>query len=363
MTRSRTSWRAMAPLFFVGLAAEAPAPSTTPAVQPVVYELVDVLQPGNAADVTTFGAVAYAYRIGKYEVTIADYTQFLNAIATTDTHGLWNNAMQASATIAGITRSGSPGSYVYAAMTGTSGSAPYSQGGTAPFRTTTGIDSSRHPITFVSWFSAARFANWMSNGQPIGAQDNTTTEDGAYTLNGATTSGPAPARNLINPNTGLAPTFVLPTENEWYKAAHYDPTLNGGLGGYHGFATRNDVAPGNALPGTTNTTQQPESNQANYIFGSSYLYCATQNAAIDPSQCYLRPVGTFALTTSPCGAFDMNGSVWEFSTFGTGAATNVKIRGGAWTSIASYLKGTYYNGSVPYSTASNVGFRLAAPGL
>jgi hypothetical protein len=38
------------------------------------------------------------------------------------------------------------------------------------------------PVNFVSWYDCLRFANWLHNGQPTGAQDSTTTEDGAYDL-------------------------------------------------------------------------------------------------------------------------------------------------------------------------------------
>jgi hypothetical protein len=329
--------------------------------QGISYPLVTVGSPGNAGDSTGFGAVAYTYQIGKYEVTVANYTAFLNAIAKTDSYGLWNNAMQSSPSIAGITRSGTSGAYVYAAMTGSSGSLPYSQTGTPPFRTVQSQDSSNYPITFVSWFNAARFANWMSNGQPVGLQNSTTTENGAYNINGATNSGKAPAKNALNPNTGNAPTFYLPTENEWYKAAFYDPSLKNGRGGYYKYATMSNDAPGNIIPGTGISSPQPASNQANYIFGSSYLYCITQDAAINTTAYYLAPVGTFTSVTSPWGAFDMNGSVWELNTLTGLGGANVGIRGGAWTSLASYLANSYYLGNAPYSTASNVGFRLTAP--
>ena len=43
------------------------------------------------------------------------------------------------------------------------------------------------PVNVVSWGDVARFSNWMQNGQPTGAQDLTTTEDGSYYLNGAMT--------------------------------------------------------------------------------------------------------------------------------------------------------------------------------
>lgn len=333
----------------------------SPVAYCVTYEMVTIGNPGNAPDKTTFGSVNYAYRIGKYEVTVANYAEFLNAVAKTDTYGLWNNAMQAAASVAGITRSGSQGSYVYTVMTAASGQSIYSPGAAPPFKTTAGVDSSNFPITYVSWFNAARYANWMSNGQPVGSQNSTTTENGAYNINGATNSGIAPARNQLNPNTGAPPNFFIPTENEWYKAAYYDPSLNHGDGGYYFYATRSNVSPGNILPNSGYISPQPTNNQSNYIYGTSYLYCVTQNAAINTSQYYLTSVGAFAQTYSPYGVFDMNGNVWELNSRTGEPSPNVGIRGGAWTSLESYLKSTYYLGTVPYSTASNVGFRLAGP--
>jgi formylglycine-generating enzyme len=329
--------------------------------QSVTYALVTIGNAGNPSDTTGFGAVSYAYKIGKYEVTVANYVAFLNAVAKTDTYGLWNNAMQSQPSIAGITRSGSQGSYVYAAMNGTSGTAAYSPSGTPPFRTILGQDSSNYPLTYVSWFNAARFANWMANGQPLGAQDSKTTEDGAYKINGATTAGAAPGKNALNPNTGYAPSYYLPNENEWYKAAYYDQRLNNGVGGYYNYATMNNNPPGNAIPGSSTVSTESVNNQANYIYGSSYLYAVNQAAAIVPTQYYLTPVGSFSNVTSAFGAFDMNGNVWEMNTLTGAGSINIGIRGGAWTSLASYLAKTYYLGTAPYTTAVNVGFRLAAP--
>ncbi len=59
----------------------------------------------------TFGAVAYEYRIGKYEVINAEYAEFLNAVAGTDTNALYNTNMGTAAdpSYGGITRSGSRG--------------------------------------------------------------------------------------------------------------------------------------------------------------------------------------------------------------------------------------------------------------
>jgi hypothetical protein len=63
-------------------------------------ETVSVGNPGNAADFRRFavgyGSVAYSYQIGKYEVTAAQYTEFLNAVATTDTYSLYSPNMDAT---------------------------------------------------------------------------------------------------------------------------------------------------------------------------------------------------------------------------------------------------------------------------
>src|SRR4029079_10773318 len=85
------------------------------------------------------------------------------------------------------------------------------------------IGSPNHPVTYVSWGDAARFANWMHNGQPTGGQGPATTETGAYTLNGATTQV---ALSAVTRNPGSK--WFIPTENEWYKAAYYQPAASGG---------------------------------------------------------------------------------------------------------------------------------------
>jgi sulfatase modifying factor 1 len=162
----------------------------------ITFETVPVGDVGNPNDPATgnfYGGVSTAYNIGKYEVTVAQYTAFLNAVAATDTYNLYNTNMASNANIAGISRSGSPGSYTYSP-----------------------IGSVNHPITNVSWGDAARFTNWLHNGQPSGAEGPGTTETGAYTLNGATSDS---ALTGVTRNVGA--TWFIPTENEWYKAAYY----------------------------------------------------------------------------------------------------------------------------------------------
>jgi hypothetical protein len=116
----------------------------------VTIDTVIIGDAGNPNDPATgalYGGVNYDYRIGKYEVNVGQYVAFLNAVAATDTYGLFNTQMETFAPLASIARVGTSGSYTYSA-----------------------IGSPNHAISMISWGDAARFANWLHNGQPIGSQ-------------------------------------------------------------------------------------------------------------------------------------------------------------------------------------------------
>ena len=299
----------------------------------IVYYLVTVGNAGNAADTTTYGGVAYEYQIGKYDVTIGQYTAFLNAVAATDTYSLYNTSMGTIQNIRGISQTGSSGSYTYNVINN-------------------GGDSSNRPITFVSLFDAARFANWMANGQPTGAQDSTTTENGAYNVNGAT-SGSAPAKNVTNPNTSAAPTSYIPTENEWYKAAYYSPEKGGvGVPGYYAYATQSDSDPGNIIGSGA--------NQANYNNG---LYSVTQSSSYSSSQNYLTDVGAFTNSESFYGTFDQSGNVYQWNDLDGLAASGSSrgLRGGYWDDGAFFLSSSKRYTGAPSNGDDSIGFRLASP--
>ena len=156
----------------------------TSASASITMDWVNVGNPGNAADPATgslYGAVAYAYQIGKHEVTNSQYGAFLNAKGASNSGAIYNADMTGT----GITQTGSSGNFSYSV--------------------TSGFENK--PVVYVSWFDAARFANWMMNGQGSGDM-----ETGAYTLNGATSG-------IITANIGAQ--VYLPSEDEWYKAAYY----------------------------------------------------------------------------------------------------------------------------------------------
>ena len=299
------------------------------ASQPVTIALSTVGNPGNAADTkvmstdstTGYGSVGYTFNIGTYDVTVSQYTAFLNAVAQTDTYSLYNTSMGTDSNIGpSISRSGSSGSYSYSVM-GSSGN---------------------FPITYVSWFDAARFSNWLNNGEPqTHVEDATTTESGAYTLSG-TMSGVSVSKNLLA-------QWYIPSENEWYKAAYYDPSLNSGSGGYWTYATQSNTAPGNSWALRTSA------NEANYNNG---VYSVTQSSSYSSSQNYLTAVGSFTNSASYYGTYDQSGDVlnWNDAVISSSYRGG---RGGYWSGYSGALASSYRYFNDPTNEAKSVGFRVA----
>ena len=246
-------------------------------------ETVRVDNPGNAGELSgenhggygpdrLCGAVAYEYRIGKYEVTAGQYCEFLNAVAKADTHGLYDVAMDYDAYPSdwgcNIKRDGESGDFSY----------------------TVAADWANRPANYVSWGDAARFANWLHNGQPTGEQNFATTEDGAYYLNGAMTD-----TELQTVTRKVGWKWAITSEDEWYKAAYHK---NDGItGNYWEYPTGSNAAPGNDISETTNP-----GNNANY-FNDSWTV---------GSPYYRTNVGEFELSESPYGTFDQAGNIFEW---------------------------------------------------
>lgn len=304
----------------------------------ITIDMVMVGNPGNAPDTkvmipdgtTGYGAVSYTYYMGKYDVTVGQYIEFLSAVAaTSDPYGLYDSHMAQGNfydfPTFGISQNGSPGSYNYS-ITGS-----YSQAASLP-------------IFDITWDDAARFCNWLQNGQPIGAEGPGTTETGAYTLNGITSND-----DLMAVTRNANAIYFIPSENEWYKAAYFDPTLNGGSGGYWRYPTRSNTTPGNTLPDT--------GNKANYYIGGY----------TDPTN-YLTPVGSFVLSPGPYGTYDMGGDVLQWNEVKITSSTR-GLRGGAYDQPGFHIfypssfnlaseNRDYYN--YPTSVNPDVGFRVAS---
>jgi formylglycine-generating enzyme len=287
----------------------------------VTIDMVTVGDPGNTADTTTYGAVADAFQIMKFEFQNSQFADFLNAVAATDTYSLYNSNMGSNAR-GGITRSGTPGSYTYAIRT----------------------NMGNKPVNYVSWFDAARVANWLQNGQGSGS-----TETGAYTLVGGQTSGTAPAANS-------GASYLLPTENQWYKAAYYKGS--GTNAGYWDYATQSDSDPtavtadATGIGSAVGTGNVGVGNFANYSQGADW------GSPVQDGN--VTTVGTNG-GASAYGAFDMSGNLYEWNDLTGASGSSRGIRGGGWYSNAFVLSSSDRFTLDPSNGFDNVGFRLASP--
>ena len=55
-------------------------------------------------------------------------------------------------------------------------------------------------MNYVSWYDVLRFANWMYNGRPAGAQNESTAEDGAYGMSLGPTVVRKPGARVFMPS-------------------------------------------------------------------------------------------------------------------------------------------------------------------
>ena len=301
-------------VFAVGVAALLSS-LAAPAHAAPAYDWLTVGDPGNTADDTTYGAVADAFQIMKYEWTNSQYTDFLNSVAATDTYSLYNADMGSNAR-GGITQSGTSGAYTYAVKT----------------------NMGDKPVNYVSWFDAARVSNWLVNG----GTSSSSTETGAYTLSGST-SGNAPALNS-------GATFYVPTEDQWYKAAYY----KGGNtnAGYWDYATQSDSDPTDVTADSTgNGSAGSTGNFANYNLAADWN---SLNGNVTT-------VGTNG-GANAYGAFDMSGNLYEWNDLTGAAGSSRGLRGGSWIDgLASGLSSSYRFTGDPSIENYNIGFRLASP--
>ena len=297
---------------------------TAVAAQAVTIDLVPVGNPGNAADTrydtSGFGSVGYTYQIGKYEVTAGQYTDFLNAKAKTDTYGLWNGEMSDPVNYGGcnIQRTLILGSYVY----------------------TVASEWANRPVNFVSFWSAARFTNWLNNGQGDGD-----TESGAYI-------------NVGNHDTFARQSgakYVIPTENEWYKAAYHKN--DGVTGNYFDYPTSSDSVPSWVLGDPTD----PGNNATCWWVGHNDGY-TMQGTGYNRSE-----VGAHENSDSPYGTFDQGGNVWEWNeTFFDETAIDPSypsyrgLRGGAYNDGPDRLLASYRYSFNPSNYLACIGFRVAS---
>jgi hypothetical protein len=256
-------------------------------------EFVTIGNPGNAVDTTgapnPAGAVGYEYGIGKFEVSEDMITKF--------------NASQ-SLQITKETR------------------------GTAK------------PATGVSWNEAARFVNWLNTSTGGFAAYKFTTGDVNDNI-ALWTAADTLDYDSANPYRSKRATYVLPSYNEWYKAAYYDPSNST----YYDFSNGSDTAPTAVASGTVSNTA---------VYTQGYF-----QGPADINQ---------AGGLSPYGVMGLGGNAyeWEESSFDLANSSGFSsrgIRGGDWSYLFSTVLSSSSRGGDgldPSFGQASIGFRVAS---
>jgi hypothetical protein len=256
-------------------------------------DLVTIGNPGNppdtAGDPNPAGSVPYIYRIGKYEIP-EDAVRKANAQSALEGH---------------------------------------------PLSITLDSRGPDKPATSLSWFEAAKFVDWLNTD---------TGNTAAYKFDSGgdfqlwAPSDPGYDANNLFRNK-LAKYF-LPSDNEWYKAAYYDPVA----GHYWQYPTGSDDAPITVASGTA--------------LGTAVWNQPFQQG---PADVYL------AGGPSPYGTVGQPGNVieWEeteLDLVNDDPAAQRGARGGDWISSITPLdlSSAFRNSALPGREPLNVGFRVAS---
>lgn len=242
-------------------------------------DFVTIGNPGNAADTTGYGSVGYSYNIGKYEVSVPQ----INGARANGLQGVRADSQNWNLTPDG-------------------------------------------PAYGLDWLQAAAFVNWLGTSSGYQAAYKMSYIGGTggsaygrtYSI-GVWQPGEA-GYDPNNPFRNSLAVYALASENEWYKAAYFDPNKNSGTGGYWKYATGSDSAPTPVTSGTASGTS---------VYG--YTFDGQLNKAASVSQ---------AGGESPYGTVGQGGNVGEMlETEFSGANTDVEAarvtRGGANTSSVS----------------------------
>jgi formylglycine-generating enzyme required for sulfatase activity len=247
-------------------------------IRGIGMDFVTIGNAGNAADAggaPGYGAIGYNYRIGKYEVTNAQWNTFTAATGAP---------------------TGNDSGYSYSAY----------------------FTGAQQPANNVSWYEAAQFCNYLTSGDK---------SKGAYQFSGNNINpGDFQGINRTAAQAAYGTIYVIPTEDEWYKAAYYKP--NGS--GYSLYANGLDTIPA-------------ADNGWNYYGGS-----------------YGTPwsVGTGALEQNDTK--DMMGNLWEWNETLYNSSDR-GFRGGSYDSGFYRLKSSirYYYGNPGYEY-DDLGFRVVS---
>ncbi len=286
--------------------------------------------PSGSSDCLAIGGVDYRYGIGQLEITNQQWVRFLN---TVDPSGKNRHRLYA-----GTQSSSSWPEY------GAVDKLPNANGGnhyrvaSRPWR--------RKPYGFATFLSAARFANSLYNGRLLKKESRTRQGFKFVTYKvRLSRNSQRGMYNLAQPSTTRIHKrgFVVPSQDEWVKAAYFDPTrgdltwtsywkypTNAGVFG-DGDATAPNPTTLNYRRGDVTSSQNdqplaafhasglPAPNWCPYAALLSGNECSTENPFEIPADAYaeiyqgsLEDVGG-AMTRGPWGTLDQGGNAVEWT--------------------------------------------------
>ena len=202
------------------------------------------------------------------------------------------------------------------------------------------------PATGISWTEAARFVNWLNASSGYPRAYNFSTRPGELKYSPYEKPRPWPKSDAgyqaSRPLRHRAAFYFLPSRDEWYKAACYDPKkTDGNSPHYWIYPTGSDNRPRSVAMG--NET------------GTAVYHQDPRSGPAPVNQCG---------GCSPWGAMGMAGNVWEWE---EQLSFSCSFRGGAWNVNYSLVAGTscynadsIANGAEGRVELVDVGFRVAS---
>lgn len=201
------------------------------------------------------------------------------------------------------------------------------------------VSSPNRPATGISWNEAARFVNYLNTnkGFPPAYKFSGTNPTSNIQVWLSTDDG----YDASNPFRNKNAKFFLPRNNEWHKAAYYDPIQ----GRYFTYATGSDVKPTAVSSGTNSGTS---------------VYSQGWSGPADVE---------YAGGTSPFGTVGQGGNVeeWLEDAFYTPGpllnndpSKNRVVRGDHFKDSGSVMNSDYATGWAPTSESQLRGFRVAS---
>jgi formylglycine-generating enzyme required for sulfatase activity len=291
--------------------------------------------------VTGRGGVAYEYRIGRLEVTSAQWAEFFSAAYD----------RPASDRLPFL---------IPPTFWGGVPTTPTVPGGR---RWTTTPQSAMLPTGDISWRMAAMYCNWLHNDK---RPDREAFLNGAYDVS---TFGQTPIGRFTDQLTHHPDArYWIPTLDEWIKAAHYDPAKpnsDGTVGGWWDYSNSSDTPYVYGPPGVrigTDAVGRPIPDPAGPLATANAVWRTTRFPGLSP---FSVPLGAYPGVTTPWGLLDAAGgtSEWiEEAFFVSGEPNDRYLEGSAWNDAAlnSDRIWSHGGGQLPMYDLYDSGFRIAS---